>query len=69
MANKYKVPQKQWRKWGALARGVFNEVYYTIRNNDQVLFPEKAQGLPRPTLRVMAWNIAWIAADAANRSR
>lgn len=67
MANKYKVPVKQWRNWSEQARGVFNEVYYTVRNNHKVLFPEKAHDLPKQTLRVMAWNTAWIAADAANR--
>lgn len=67
MSNKYKVPVKQWRKWSDAARKVFNEVYFTIRNNVRVVFPPKAQDLPRQSVQVIAWNSAWIAADAANR--
>lgn len=66
MRNVHKVPKKQWRKWSETARKVFNEVYYTLRHNTGVLFPPTAQNLSRQAIKVIAWNTAWIAADAAN---
>lgn len=66
MRNANRVPKKQWGKWGELARKVFNEVYDTVRKNAPVLFPPGLNRLPAHLVQVMAWNMAWVAADAAN---
>lgn len=66
MSNPFKVPKKQWEKWNALARKVFNEVYETVRENAAVLLPPGLNRLPAHLVQVIAWNTAWIAADAAN---
>ena len=67
MTNRYRVPKKQWKKWSEQARRVFNEVYYTMRNNKQTLFLHpKATPVPKAQWNTTAWNAAWIAADAAN---
>lgn len=66
MKNKYKVPTRPWRTWSASAQRVFNAVYSQIKNNSNVLFPASASKLSRPAIRVIAWNSAWVAADAVD---
>ncbi len=64
--NRFKVPKKQWRKWNSTAREVFNAVYKSIKTGYCTLFPKQFELLPKSAIAVMAWNSAWIAADAAN---
>jgi hypothetical protein len=67
MANKYKVPQKQWRKWKPQAQTVFNAVYFAMTRNRQELFQHPdAPKIPAAQWRTTSWNAAWIAAAAAN---
>ncbi len=66
MTNTFRVPKKQWGKWSALARKVFNEVFATVRDNAPVLFPPGLNRLPAHLVKIIAWNTAWVAADAAN---
>jgi hypothetical protein len=66
MKNTYRVPQKKWTRWSAQAKGVFNTVYKAIRGDHRTLFPTAAQHLPAQSVQVIAWNAAWIAADAAD---
>lgn len=66
MKNVFRVPKKRWRKWSALARKVFNEVYEAVKDNAPVLFPPGLNKLPAHLVKVIAWNTAWIAADSAN---
>jgi hypothetical protein len=62
--NKYKAPKKMWRRWGVVGQRVFNEMFATLRDNPRfVVFADE----PLPTKRrwrVVAWNTAWLAADA-----
>ena len=67
-ANRYKVPQKQWRKWSDKAREVFNETYRTMVRNQWAFLHPKAEAAPRAHWRTVAWNAAWIAADAVNET-
>jgi hypothetical protein len=64
-ANRYKVPKKQWRRWGDRARRVFNEVFGVMSQQDIFLHP-KATPAKRAYWRTTRWNAAWIAAEAAN---
>lgn len=60
-ANLYHVPLKQWKRWDAGARQVFNEVYSSMR-----LFLHPKQDSPsRSHWKTTCWNAAWIAASAA----
>lgn len=65
-ANLYHVPAKQWRKWSARARGVFNLMYSTIRSNQLLFIHPKAPRHSREQWQTVAWNAAWTAAGAAD---
>ena len=65
--NTYKVPKAQWKKWSEVARDVFNDLYYTLTRNKQSLFTHPKQvRLPKNQWRTIAWNTAWLAADAVH---
>lgn len=65
--NAHKVPARQWGKWEAQARAVFNETYITMKQNKE-LFLHPKQDAPRDEYwNTTAWNAAWTAADAVNR--
>lgn len=63
MTNTYRVPKKQWQKWNATARKVFNEVYGTMSKNPWVFLNPSTKTAP-PGWKITAWNAAWVAADA-----
>ncbi len=64
--NVNRVPVKQWRKWSLNARGVFNELYACMRDNQRIfLHPAQDKITPR-RWKTVAWNSAWMAADYAN---
>lgn len=76
--NTYKVPVKQWRKWDAEQRGLFNSIYEEIKNlgPDLFLHPVTLQrkhplstrkGLTNSEFNTIAWNAAWTAADALRK--
>ena len=64
--NSFKVPQKQWCKWSGLARSVFNRVYDFAFNSIELLNHPKAPVLTPAWAKTLAWNTAWIAADAVD---
>jgi len=62
--NLHNVQQRTWRKWSAVARHTFNELYSSMKKN-QILFLHPKQGaLTRQKWQTVAWNAAWVAADA-----
>jgi len=66
MRNLYRVPKKQWRKWSDLARKVFNATYNFMMDNTKVMIHPKSP-MPKPVhFKTIAWNAAWIAADAVD---
>lgn len=68
MRNVNRVPKKQWRKWSTQARSVFNAVYRFAMNNPR-LMQHPAAPEPKPFhWKTVAWNAAWIAADAVDDS-
>ena len=64
--NVYLVPERKWRRWGAVARTVFNQVFHDLTGAWELLAPESLQGAPKRGRRMLAWNAAWIAADAVH---
>lgn len=62
--NAHRVPQRQWRKWGDKAREVFNSLYYTLLHNQSVVTHPNQDPLPKSHWNTVAWNSAWLAADA-----
>lgn len=66
MKNTQHVPIKQWRKWSDTARRVFNSLYVQIRDNHEILFPKSAHKLTKTAVKIIAWNSAWVAADAVD---
>ena len=65
MRNTYRVPKRQWRKWNANARNVFNTLYQTMRDGQEIYNARpKAPQLPRDAWNTVAWNAAWIAASS-----
>lgn len=64
--NNFKAPTKQWRKWSETARAVFNRVYdFAIENPTLMLHPRAE--VPKPAhWKTVAWNAAWVAADAVD---
>lgn len=66
--NVNRVPKKQWAKWSAVARRVFNGVYRFIANNPDLMSHPKA-ARPHPFhWKTVSWNAAWLAADAVDDS-
>lgn len=68
-ANRYKVPEGQWRKWSKQARAVFNEVYRNMRSSQWAFLHPDAELTKRTHWRTTAWNAAWTAASAADGVR
>lgn len=66
--NVNRVQQRQWRKWDKAARIVFNAVYRFMRHNQALATHPDAAKVPLKHWRTTAWNAAWVAADAANRT-
>lgn len=62
--NKYRVPQKQWRKWNANARVAFNDIYSRMAKAPSLFTHPKALKPKSVHWKVTAWNAAWLAADA-----
>jgi len=63
--NVARVPQKQWRRWSPNARVVFNAVYTATSDQDIIKHP-KAPTLADDQWLTIRWNVAWLAADAAD---
>ena len=57
---------RQWTKWSPEARAVFLEVYQLHRSQD--LINPMAIRLPPPDWHTIAWNFAWMAADATQQA-
>lgn len=64
--NVFKVPKKQWPKWGDAARQTFNTVYDTLLKNQRVVVHPNMPEISKKHWKTIAWNSAWLAADAAN---
>lgn len=67
VANRFKVPQKLWRKWSNHAKRVFNTVMDNMRPAMQWQFLHpKTTALPKEQWNTTRWNAACVAASAAD---
>ena len=62
--NRHLVPKRQWRKWSAAGRKVFNEVFSTMSQNQRTFLHPHHDKISWRLRKTTAWNAAWIAADA-----
>ena len=66
--NVNKVPRKAWGKWSKKARMIFNDCYKFFMENQELMNHPKA-GKQKPVFwKTVAWNSAWIAADACDKT-
>lgn len=65
--NLYKVPMRQWRKWDAGSRKVFNEVYSSMNRSQGIFTHPKQEQMPRQQWKTICWNAAWTAASASEK--
>lgn len=65
VGNKHKVPVKMWNDWNNTARRVFNKTYERMRRDQSIFSHPKAAPMAKEHWTTVAWNAAWIAADAA----
>ena len=67
--NSYRVGKTQWNIWTEEARRTFNEVYVTMRDN-QDLFKHPKDDETKPKFwGTTCWNAAWVAADAVTAAQ
>lgn len=64
--NKYKVPEKIWRKWTPLGKSTFNYLYGTMWSSQSFFKHPDAPVIMSRHWKTTAWNAAWIAADGAS---
>ena len=64
--NVNRVPKKQWAKWSKEAKAIFNRCYDFFMGNQKTMNHPKALKQPNAHWRTVAWNAAWIAADACD---
>lgn len=65
--NQFKVQHRVWTRWGNPAKMVFNNLYENIMQNPEFVFPPKMSvEISQKDLKVIAWNAAWLAADACD---
>lgn len=68
MKNVNRVPKKQWARWSLTARRVFNEVNGFMLDNQWLMLHPKSPQPNKEHYKTIAWNAAWIAADAVDES-
>ena len=64
--NMNRVPKKKWSKWSKEARAVFNACYSFFYDNQKIMNHPKAPKMSDAHWKTVAWNAAWIAADACD---
>lgn len=65
--NHFKVPQKQWKKWDATQRRVFNIVFSSMFHNQEFFKHPKQAPMTTEYWRTPCYNAAWTAADAVKQ--
>lgn len=68
VANKHKVPVREWRKWSRNAQRVFNTVMAELRPHMQVdLTHPSAPLMPKAHWETIRWNAAFATASTLRR--
>jgi hypothetical protein len=62
--NVYKLPKHVWKMFGKKGQAMFNHMYRELHTNDLKLV-YGCEGLNLKQLRVVRWNMAWVAARIA----
>lgn len=65
MKNIHKVNHRNWNKWGDIGQKVFNGTYELLKLNREIMLHPKTPRIPEDEWNTVAWNAAWLAADAA----
>lgn len=66
--NEFKVPSKQWKRWSEKAKKTFNEIYsFGVGDPSTMAHPNMPKIKPF-YFKTIAWNFAWLAADAVDDS-
>lgn len=65
--NIYNVSKKKWRNWPDICQRVFNETFYAIRENQLIMIHPGAEEQNQRHWDTVAWNAAWLAADACQK--
>ena len=63
MKNKYKVPKKQWNKWGTGEQRIFNGLFGIMRKNQGMYKHPQDSVRPKEIWETICWNTAWTAAN------
>lgn len=66
MKNTNRVPKSQWRKWSPQARETFDWLYGLMMKSPDLFNHPKAVKMKHAHWKTIAWNTAWLAADAVN---
>jgi hypothetical protein len=53
------------KRWSKEGQKVFKQVYAMMFNQEMITHPKQAP-LPKDQWKTIAWNAAWLAADAAD---
>ena len=64
--NLYNVNRKDWKKWSDIAKKTFNKVFDFAIEHPNILLHAKQEKPKARHWKVLAWNFAWIAADAVD---
>lgn len=65
MENTNKVNRKVWKSWGEVGQAIFNQTYEWLVSNQALTIHPKQPPLPGEQWKTIAWNAAWVAADAS----
>ena len=66
--NINKVPKKMWSQWDNTSRYIFNQTFHSASDQRVIKHP-LTNTIPEDEWKTIRWNIAWLAADAANGKR
>lgn len=66
--NKYNVAARKWRNWPDICQRVFNETYESISLNQSIMTHPSAKEQAPEHWDTVAWNGAWLAADACQKA-
>lgn len=64
--NKYKVSKKQWKKWDTNQKRMFNNLFWSMIEDDQLYKHPEALAIPNKHWTTTAWNAAFMAAEMMN---
>lgn len=64
--NKFRVPQRQWKRWTEAGQTTFNHLFEIMKNNQKLFLHPMQEALTSRKWSTVCWNASWIAADGAS---